>query len=111
MSAPTLLLKAEFFKTLGHPVRIRVLELLGQREYEVSELLPEVGVVASNLSRQLTVLRIAGLVMTRREGSAAFCTLTTPRTAELLAVLNALLSEQMDSLSDLQARMSRGGGN
>jgi ArsR family transcriptional regulator len=111
MSAPTLLLKAEFFKTLGHPVRIRVLELLGQREYAVSELLPEVGVLASNLSRQLTVLRMAGLVMTRRKGSAAFCSLTNPRTAELLAVLNALLSEQRDSLGDLQAQMSRRGGN
>lgn len=40
-------LKAEFFKTLGHPVRIRVLELLGEREHAVSEMLYEVGVEAS----------------------------------------------------------------
>ena len=42
MSTPLYQLKAEFFKTLGHPARIRVLELLGQREFAVSELLPEV---------------------------------------------------------------------
>ena len=43
MSTPLYQLKAEFFKTLGHPVRIRVLELLGQRDHAVSEMLPEVG--------------------------------------------------------------------
>ena len=68
MPAPLYQLKAEFFKTLGHPARIRVLELLGQREHAVSELLPEVGVEAANLSQQLAVLRKAGLVMTRKEG-------------------------------------------
>ncbi|MFE7867021.1 ArsR/SmtB family transcription factor, partial [Streptomyces bacillaris] len=44
MSTPLYRLKAEFFKTLGHPVRIRVLELLSEREHAVSEMLAEVGV-------------------------------------------------------------------
>jgi DNA-binding transcriptional ArsR family regulator len=107
MSAPLYQLKAEFFKTLGHPVRIRVLELLGQREHAVSEMLPEVGVEAANLSQQLAVLRRAGLVMTRKEGSGVYYSLTSPRVAELLAVarviLTEVISDQIELLADLRA--------
>ena len=59
---PLYRMKAEFFKTLGHPARIRVLELLSTREYAVSEMLPEVGIEPANLSQQLSILRRAGLV-------------------------------------------------
>ena len=80
---PLYLLKAEFFKTLGHPARIRVLELLSQREHAVAEMLPEVGIEAANLSQQLAVLRRAGLIVTRRQGSAVLHVLT-PLGTELL---------------------------
>jgi ArsR family transcriptional regulator len=104
---PLYQVKAEFFRTLGHPVRIRVLELLGQREHAVSEMLPEVRVEAANLSQQLAVLRRAGLVTTRKEGSAVYYSLTSPRVAELLAVartiLTEVLTEQVGLINDLQA--------
>ncbi len=107
MSTPLYQLKAEFFKTLGHPARIRVLELLGQREHAVSELLPVVGVEATNLSQHLAVLRRAGLVVTRKDGAAVYYSLTSPRVAELLAVargiLTEVLSEQVGLLADLRA--------
>jgi DNA-binding transcriptional ArsR family regulator len=107
MSTPLYQLKAEFFKTLGHPARIRVLELLGQREHAVSELPPVVGVEATNLSQHLAVLRRAGLVVTRKDGAAVYYSLTSPRVAELLAVargiLTEVLSEQVGLLADLRA--------
>lgn len=75
---PLYRMKADFFKTLGHPVRIRVLELLSERDQAVSEMLPEVGIEAANLSQQLAVLRRAGLVTARREGLSVLYTLTSP---------------------------------
>lgn len=106
VSRPLYQLKAEFFKTLGHPARIRVLELLSQREHAVGELLPEVGVEAANLSQQLAVLRRAGLVATRKEGSTVFYSLTSPQVAELLVVartiLTTVLSGQVELLEDLR---------
>lgn len=106
MSRPLYQLKAEFFKTLGHPARIRVLELLSQREHAVSEMLPEVGIEPANLSQQLAVLRRAGLVTTRKEGSTVFYSLTSPHVAELLAVarsiLTGVLSGQIELLEDLR---------
>ncbi|MFD5328874.1 ArsR/SmtB family transcription factor [Streptomyces sp. NPDC127092] len=107
MSAPLYQLKAEFFKTLGHPVRIRVLELLSRREHLVSEMLAEIGVEPAHLSQQLAVLRRSNLVVARREGSAVSYTLTDPQVAELLAVarsiLSGVLAGQAELLADLRA--------
>ncbi|WP_326728212.1 metalloregulator ArsR/SmtB family transcription factor [Streptomyces phaeochromogenes] len=108
MSAPPLYqLKADFFKTLGHPVRICVLELLSSRECAVAEILPEVGVEAAHLSQQLAILRRANLVATRREGSTVYYRLTTPEVADLLSaarsILSGVLAGQAELLADLQA--------
>ncbi|MBB1243307.1 helix-turn-helix transcriptional regulator, partial [Streptomyces durbertensis] len=91
MSAPLYQLKAEFFKTLGHPARIRVLELLSEREHAVAEMLPEVGIEPAHLSQQLAVLRRANLVATRKEGSNVYYSLTSPQVAELLRVARGIL--------------------
>ncbi len=111
MSTPLYQLKAEFFRTLGHPARIRVLELLGEREHAVSELLPEIGVEPANLSQQLAVLRRAGLVETRKEGSAVYYSLSSPEIAELLRVARVILTEvlsgQVELLQDLRAAPRR----
>ena len=108
MSTPLYQLKAEFFKTLGHPARIRVLELLSEREHAVAEMLPEVGIEAANLSQHLAVLRRQGLVVTRKEGSAVFYSLTSPEVAELLTVARRILTEvlsgQVELLDDLRGR-------
>ena|SRR5436305_12613306 len=107
VSRPLYQAKAELFKTLGHPARIRILELLSERERAVGEMLPEVGVEATNLSQHLAVLRRSGLVTFRKEGSTVYYTLTSPAVAELLAVARQLLSEvlagQAGLLADLRA--------
>ena len=107
MSLPLYRLKAEFFKTLGHPARIRVLELLSEREHAVAEMLPQVGIEPAHLSQQLAVLRRASLVTSRKEGSTVYYSLTSPHVAELLAVarqiLTGVLSGQADLLQDLRA--------
>lgn len=107
MTTPLHQLKAEFFKTLSHPLRIRVLELLSQREHSVGELLSEIDVEASNLSQHLTVLRRAGLVAKRREGSTVHYALVNPQVADLMAVarsiLTSTLSEQQDLLKILRS--------
>jgi ArsR family transcriptional regulator len=107
VSTPLYQVKAEFFKTLGHPARIRVLELLSQRDHAVAEMLPQVGIEPAHLSQQLAVLRRANLVTSRKEGSAVYYSLTSPQVAELLAVarqiLTGVLSGQAQILHDLQA--------
>lgn len=112
MSTPLYQAKAEFFKTLSHPVRIRVLELLAEREHAVSELLPLVGIEAAHLSQQLGVLRRVNLVVARREGSTVFYSLVSPQVAELLTVARRILTEVLASqaglLDDLRAAEQAG---
>jgi ArsR family transcriptional regulator len=112
MSTPLYQLKAEFFKTLGHPARIRVLELLSEREHAVAEMLPEVGIEPAHLSQQLAVLRRANLVKTRKAGSTVYYSLTSPKVAELLRVartiLSGVLAEQAELLADLKAAQNEG---
>jgi ArsR family transcriptional regulator len=110
VSAPLYQLKADFFKTLGHPARIRILELLSQRDHAVAEMLPQVGIEPAHLSQQLAVLRRANLVTSRKQGSTGYYSLTSPQVAELLAVarqiLTGVLSGQAEMLQDLRAAAS-----
>jgi ArsR family transcriptional regulator len=106
VSTPLYQLKAEFFKTLGHPARIRVLELLSEREHAVAEMLPEVGIEPAHLSQQLAVLRRANLVHSRKDGLTVYYSLVTPQVASLLTVarqiLTGVLSEQAELLEGLR---------
>ena len=107
-SAPIFEVKAELFKALAHPARIRILEILSEGgEHAVGEMLPLVGIEASHLSHQLGVLRRAGLVTTRRDGSSVIYSLRDRETVRLLAsakriLINALASNS-DLLNDLRA--------
>lgn len=115
MTVPLQQAKADLFKAMGNPIRIRVLELLCERERGVGEMLAELAVGASTLSQQLSVLRSAGLVQARREGSTVTYSVTTPRVADLLAVgrelHSDLLAHQVEMLSDLQAEHADAAGH
>ena len=106
MSAPLYQVKAELFRTLGHPVRIRVLELLQDGPKPVRTLLAEIEVEASNLSQQLAVLRRAGLVRSSRDGALVVYALSSADVAELLAaarrILTAMLTDRDGLLQQLQ---------
>jgi ArsR family transcriptional regulator len=106
-SVPLSHVKADLFKALAHPARVRVLEVLVDGERSVGELQPLVGIELSHLSQQLGVLRRAGLVTARRERSSVFYALRDPLVADLLNVakqlLLATLTETRDLLADLAA--------
>jgi len=87
--------KAELFKALAHPARVRVLELLADGEHTMGELAEQTGLEPSHLSQHVTVLRRAGIVDSRRVKTSVICGLRDPQTAELLAVARRLLSRNL----------------
>ncbi|WP_420824543.1 ArsR/SmtB family transcription factor [Subtercola vilae] len=101
--------KANLFKGLAHPVRIRVLEVLSASpDVSVSALLTDTGLEASHLSQHLSVLRRHNLVVAERRASQVFYRLAYPQVADLLAISRALLVEilhntqqQLDSTVNL----------
>jgi DNA-binding transcriptional ArsR family regulator len=105
-SVPLSVVKADLFKALAHPARVRVLELLADGEQSVGQMQPLVGVELSHLSQQLGVLRRAGLVTARREGSAVFYAISDPLVVELLGVAKQLLLHSLDATRELLADLS-----
>lgn len=106
MNKPLYQLKAEFFRSLGHSARIRVLELLSERDHTVAEMLPKISIEAANLSQHLAILRRNGLVTTRKEGVNVIYSLISPHVTELLGVarmiLAGMLSGQVELLEELR---------
>jgi ArsR family transcriptional regulator len=107
VTRPIYQVKAEFFKTLGHPARIRILEVLRDGERPVNELLSEVGIEASHLSQQLAVLRRANLVRSRKIGSSVLYSVTDPRVFQLMelakSILTSSLTETRELLEELES--------
>jgi ArsR family transcriptional regulator len=99
--------KADLFKALAHPARVRVLELLAEREYTMGELATTVGLELSHLSQQVSVLRRAGIVDSRRVKSTVVCRLRDPQTAELLAVARRMITANLRHDQTLLADLDR----
>jgi DNA-binding transcriptional ArsR family regulator len=90
--------KAELFKALSHPIRIRILELLRTGEMTVSELQMRLEIEASSVSQQLGVLRSRQLVVGRKEGTSVYYRVTDPQVFELLDVARAMFEHHLGAL-------------
>ncbi|MFE2282970.1 ArsR/SmtB family transcription factor [Streptomyces sp. NPDC059443] len=101
MPVPLYQAKAEFFRMLGHPVRIRVLELLQDGPMPVRELLAAIEVEPSALSQQLAVLRRSGIVTSVRDGSTVVYELAGGDVAQLMRAARRILTEVLTGQSEL----------
>jgi len=87
--------KAEFFKALGHPVRIRLLEVLRHGERSVQELQTVLALDQSTVSQQLAVLRAKHVVTPRKEGTTVRYAVRDARVGALLDVARAIFNAQL----------------
>lgn len=107
MAVPLYEAKAGFFRTLGHPMRIRVLELLCERDHAVHELLAETQLEPSNLSQQLAVLRRTGLVRQQRTGGEVIYSIVVPEVADLLRAARSVLAQVLSDQDRLAQELVR----
>lgn len=106
MSVPLYQAKAEFFKTLGHPARIRILELLSERDHAVHELLELIAIEPSNLSQQLAVLRRTALVTSTRVGGEVLYSVSVPEVRDLLLAARSILSGIIANQGELESALT-----
>jgi DNA-binding transcriptional ArsR family regulator len=106
MAVPLYQAKAEFFRTLGHPARIRILELLSERDHAVHELLERIAIEPSNLSQQLAVLRRTSLVVSHRTSGEVVYSVSVPEVRDLLLAARSILSGIIASQGDLEAELA-----
>jgi ArsR family transcriptional regulator len=101
VTEPIQIVKAEFFKAMAHPARIRVLELLCDGELSVGELTDELGLEGSHVSQQLGVLRRANLVSSRKEGTTVIYALADRRIAKVLQLSKEILLSYLTETAGL----------
>jgi ArsR family transcriptional regulator len=93
--------KADLFKALGHPVRIRILELLRAGEQAVSELQAELEIDASSVSQQLAVLRNRRLITGRKQGTSVYYRVVDEQVFELLDIARMMFDRHLLELHEM----------
>ncbi|MFZ5869798.1 MAG: ArsR/SmtB family transcription factor [Actinomycetota bacterium] len=106
MGVPLYQAKAEFFRTLGHPARIRILELLCERDHAVHELLEKITIEPSNLSQQLAVLRRTSMVVSYRRAGEVVYAVSVPEVRDLLTAARSILSGLIAAQGELEAELT-----
>lgn len=95
-------IKANLFKALAHPARIRILEILsaGGRPTPVSEILAQTKIEPTLLSQHLAVLKRHHAVTNHRIGNAVFYELAHPKISELLVIARVFLADTLGAQRD-----------
>lgn len=86
--------KADFFKALAHPLRIRILEVLSKGDRTVNEIQKELDTEGSSVSQQLSVLRAKNIVVGTKQGKHVIYTLRDPAIIELLEAAREIFNNQ-----------------
>lgn len=87
--------KAEFFKALANPLRIRILDQLRDGELTVSEIRDRVDVEMPNVSQQLAVLKNKNLVVARKQGNNIYYSCVDPTVFKLLDVAKEIFNNHL----------------
>ncbi len=108
MNRPSLqALKADFFRALAHPLRIRILEVRCTGERTVQELQEALGLEQPIVSQQLAVLRAKNIVTSRKTGTAVRYALTDPLVSKLLSVARDILNNHLVGTQTMLRELTR----
>jgi ArsR family transcriptional regulator len=103
-------LTAEVFKSLAHPVRLKILKMLSAGERCVCEIIPEAGIEQSNLSQHLGILKKQGIVDCRKEGTKVIYFVLYPAILQVVSIVENILLTQLNKSQNLLKHLNRTGG-
>lgn len=92
LERPDLTLGAKFFRSLGDPTRLAILQVLAGGERRVGDLVAELGTSQPNISGHLACLKECGLVLARPQGRAVYYSLAAPALFDVLRSAETLLA-------------------
>ncbi|WP_153127152.1 ArsR/SmtB family transcription factor [Peribacillus tepidiphilus] len=98
--------KADFFKALAHPLRIRILELLAEGDKNVNELQTLIGSEGSAVSQQLSILRSKNIVYGTKEGNRVTYSLRDPMIIELLSIARQIFNNHLIDTASMLDKFS-----
>ena len=97
--------KAEFFKALAHPVRIRILDCLRAGEKGVNELSEILQIEPANVSQQLAILRVRNIVIGRKSGNNVYYSASDPALFRLLDTAKEIFNNHLVGVRDMLEQM------
>lgn len=100
--------KAEFFKALAHPIRIRIVDCLRGGEKGVNELSEMLQLEPANVSQQLAVLRVRNIVVGRKSGSSVFYSVSDPALFKLLDAAKDIFNNHLVGVREMLEEMKEG---
>ena len=103
---PIYAVKADLFRVMGHPARVRILEILRGGERSVGELQAELGLDSSGTSQHLGVLRRQGILESRKEGTSVFYRVRDPRMFQLLEIARQILTSSLEATHALLTELA-----
>jgi DNA-binding transcriptional ArsR family regulator len=89
--------QARICKAFANSTRLRMLDLLGRRDWGAAELQEELGISKANLSQHVAVLKGVGIVGARRDGKAVYFSLTMPEVKSACQLIRDVLRAQIQS--------------
>ncbi len=98
---------AEMCKVFTHPIRLRILDILREREISVSDLAERLGVAIGNLSQHLNMMKQRRVLVSRKDGNNVFYQLANPKMLKAFDLMREILLEQMQQESVLVRHMQR----
>jgi len=102
-------LHASICRTLAHPKRLEILNLLRLGELSVSEIAEQMGISLANVSQHLAMLRDKRVVLTRREGVNVYYQISNPKIVQACDLMREVLSEELARSGELAERMQEQG--
>ncbi len=94
-------MQAEICKTLASPKRLEIISALKEGERTVGELVETLGVPKANVSQHLAVMRLKGILKSRREGVSIFYRIANPKVVQACTLMRDVLTEQMTERTKL----------
>jgi len=88
-------MQAEFCKGMAHPKRIQIIAMLKGGEKTVNELAKLTGIPQANMSQHLSILRQLGLLVTRRDGTNIYYSISDDRIVEACELVRSCIGERL----------------
>ena len=99
--------KAEFFKALAHPIRIRIIDCLRNGEKGVNELSDILRIEPANVSQQLAILRVRNIVIGRKAGSNVYYSVSDTTLFRLLDVARQIFNNHLVGVQNMLQQMEK----
>ena len=99
--------QARICKAFAHPGRLRILDRLGEGERGVSDLQRELGISKTSISQQISILKSAGVLVTRRNGKQIYCSLAIPEVKQACQLIRMVLKAQIADSRRLSKPLER----